>query len=222
MTLESFAHLATVVTLMILVYVQAKPAVNRWAAIRYLRWCHEFRDDLLATPREVRLDSWARRLSRAQRGVRRGFAFMLMRRVDPPQTRHPDVSAHPRRADDLITCRSWMDATRWWPRRCSCPNTTWRTRKSEDVPVSIGRSAVLVGVARGSENDALTTTSLVVKGFTEDGSALRHLARVRQPVTTIAACALKELRLASKVPQLPDTEIVAFNLDPEHPDLQDY
>ena len=82
MTLESFAHLATVVTLMILVYVQAKPAVNRWATIRYLRWCHEFPDDLLATPREVRLDSWARRLSRAQRGVRRGFAFMLMRRVD--------------------------------------------------------------------------------------------------------------------------------------------
>ena len=32
----------------------------------------------------------------------------------------------------------------------------------------------------------------------------------------------EELRRASKVPQLPDTEMVVINFDPEHPDLQDY
>ena len=54
MTLESFAHIATVVTLMMLVYVQAKPVINRWAIIRYLRCYYEFLDDIYITPKEVR------------------------------------------------------------------------------------------------------------------------------------------------------------------------
>ena len=53
MSLEAFAHIATVVTLMILVYVQAKPAINRWATIRYLRCYYEFLDDIYITPKGI-------------------------------------------------------------------------------------------------------------------------------------------------------------------------
>ena len=46
--MEAVAHVATVVALIILAYVHAKPSVNRWAAIRYLRKTYEVGlDDLL-------------------------------------------------------------------------------------------------------------------------------------------------------------------------------
>ena len=46
--LETFAHVAAVVALLILAYVHAKPAVNRSATIRYLRKSDEVElDDLL-------------------------------------------------------------------------------------------------------------------------------------------------------------------------------
>ena len=81
MSLEAFAHFATVVTLMILVYVQAKPAVNKWATIRYLRCFYEFHDDIFITPRESQRSSWAKRLRRAKRGTLRFAAFALMSRI---------------------------------------------------------------------------------------------------------------------------------------------
>ena len=82
MSLEAFAHIATVVTLMILVYVQAKPAINRWATIRYLRCYYEFLDDIYITPKESLYSSWSERLRRTKRGALRYSALALMRRVD--------------------------------------------------------------------------------------------------------------------------------------------
>ena len=84
-----------------------------------------------------------------------------------------------------------MDATLWWPRRCSFPNSTWRIEPSEDVPVSTSESAVLVDAALVSVNGDETITLGVVTGYTEAGYALQHPAKIGQQATTIAACALK-------------------------------
>ena len=82
MTLESFAHLATVVTLMILVYVQAKPTINRWATIRYLRYGYEFFDDFFVTPKEHQHSSWPERLRHAGRVTMRYVDLFLMPQAD--------------------------------------------------------------------------------------------------------------------------------------------
>ena len=221
MTLESFAHLATVVTLMILVYVQAKPAINRWAAIRYLRWCHEFRDDLLATPREVRLYSCARRLSRAQRGVRRGFAFMLMRRVDHlrldilmcqliRESRRPDHmpvmdGCDPLVAEALFVSKHYLED------------------KKERRRARIHRKVRCAGGC-GTRFGKRRHDHYFFGGEGLHGGWLCPTTPCKGQTTGDHYCGMcsEDRRLASKVPHLPDTEIVAFNLDPEHPDLQDY
>ena len=223
MTLESFAHLATVVTLMILVYVQAKPAINRWATIRYLRWCHEFRDDLLATPREVRLDSWARRLSRAQRGVRRGFAFMLMRRVDHlrldilmyqlvQESRRPDHmpvmdGCDPLVAEALFVSKHYLEDRK--DRR--------RARIHRRVHCA-GGCGTRFGKRRRDH--------YFFGGEGIYGGWLCPSTPCQGRTTGDHYCGmcLEELRRASEAPQLADTEMLMLDLQPhpEHPDLQDY
>ena len=51
MTLGDIGDLATVVALLILVYITAKPTVNRWATVKFLRAIHEATwDDFLTSP----------------------------------------------------------------------------------------------------------------------------------------------------------------------------
>ena len=110
MSLEAFAHIATVVTLMILVYVQAKPAINRWAAIRYLRCRYEFYDDLFVTPREFRGLSWAKRLRLIKRETLRFAAFALIRRADFLRLQNilPQLINESRRPDTTSAGNGWM------------------------------------------------------------------------------------------------------------------
>ena len=82
MSLEALGDIATVITLMILVYVQAKPTLKKWATIRYLRCHYEFTVDLCLTPEEARRLPAMERLRRARRGTLRFVAFVLMPRVD--------------------------------------------------------------------------------------------------------------------------------------------
>ena len=223
MTLEAFAHLATVVTLTILVYVQAKPAVNRWAAIRYLRCVYEFPEDILVTPKEALHMSWARRLRRATRGALRGFALALMRQVDHirldtlmrqlfQESRRPDhlpfmEGCDPLVAEALFVSRFHLEDRKEQRRkrthrkvRCAggCGTRFGKRRRDHDF---FG--------GEGIHGGWLCPTELCQKQATGD-----HYCGM----------CLEELRQASEVPQLPDTEIVPLDLSlrPEHPDLQDY
>ena len=59
------------------------------------------------------------------------------------------------------------------------------------MPVSTGESAVPVDAAHVSVNGDEITTLWVAAEYTEDGTAHQHLAKVGQPATITAACALK-------------------------------
>ena len=65
--LGAIGSAATTVALLILVYTQAKPAMNRWATVKYLRSYYELTFEDLITPEQARALPWARRLRRAWR-----------------------------------------------------------------------------------------------------------------------------------------------------------
>ena len=82
MTLEDGGDLATVAALLILVYVTAKPTLNRWAAVKFLRTYYEAPiEDFLTSdppeglPRKVRV-------ARSTRRIFRRFYHQLMTKVD--------------------------------------------------------------------------------------------------------------------------------------------
>ena len=65
--LGAIGSAATTVALLILVYTQAKPAMNRWPTVKYLRSYYELTFEDLITPEQARALPWARRLRRAWR-----------------------------------------------------------------------------------------------------------------------------------------------------------
>ena len=67
MQLADVAAVATVVALLILAYVQAKPAINRWATVKFLRIYRELHWDDLLTREQARELPWPRRLRRWRR-----------------------------------------------------------------------------------------------------------------------------------------------------------
>ena len=68
MQLADAAAVATVVALLILAYVHAKPAINRWATVKFLRFhCDVHGEDLL-TREQARQLPWRKRLRRSRRG----------------------------------------------------------------------------------------------------------------------------------------------------------
>ena len=223
MTLESFAHLATVVTLMILVYVQAKPAVNRWATIRYLRCWYEFRDDILVTPREVRRFSWARRLRRAQRRALRVSSFMLMRRVDcirshtlvdqlVQESRRPEHlpvmdGCDPSVAEALSMSRHYLEDKK-----------ERRRARSQNKVRCAGGCGTRFGKPR-HDHDFFGGEGL-------HGGWLCPTTPCKGQATGDHYCGmcLEERRQASEARRVADAKPIPIDLDAqsEHPDLQDY
>ncbi|MYI07508.1 MAG: hypothetical protein F4059_09405 [Gemmatimonadetes bacterium] len=67
MQLADAAAIATVVALLILAYVHAKPAINRWATVKFLRIYSEIQGDDLLTREQARALPWPRRLRRSRR-----------------------------------------------------------------------------------------------------------------------------------------------------------
>lgn len=80
MTLEAVGDLATVAALLILVYVQDKPAINRWATVRFLRGHYEIHPDDLVPIEPSRSLNWSRRLGRVRRSTMFRFAQTCMTR----------------------------------------------------------------------------------------------------------------------------------------------
>lgn len=219
MTLESFAQLATVVTLMILVYVQAKPAVNRWATIRYLRCCYEFFDDFFVTPKEYRHSSWTERLRHAARLALRYFALFLMPRADQsrlgvllpqlsrerqrPQHLPPLDGCDPLVAEALFVSRHHLEDR--------------RARVHKRV-VCAGGCGTRFGKRR-RDHDFLGGEGI-------HGGWLCPTTPCKGQSTGDHYCGmcLEELQQASGARRVPDAKVVPIDLDahPEHPDLQDY
>ena len=67
MQLADVAAVATVVALLILAYVRAKPAINRWATVKFLRIYSELHWDDLLTREQAKELPWPRRLRRWRR-----------------------------------------------------------------------------------------------------------------------------------------------------------
>ena len=77
MQLADVAAVATVVALLILAYVHAKPAINRWATVKFLRVYSELHWDDLLAPAQARALPWPRRLRRWWRNR----VFLLTQRL---------------------------------------------------------------------------------------------------------------------------------------------
>lgn len=77
MQLADVAAVATVVALLILAYVHAKPAINRWATVKFLRVYSEIHWDDLLAPERARALPLPRRLRR----WRRNRVFLLTQRL---------------------------------------------------------------------------------------------------------------------------------------------
>ena len=223
MSLEAFAHITTVVTLMILVYVQAKPAINRWATIRYLRCRYEFYDDIFVTPREFRGLSRAKRLRRIKRETLRFAAFALIRRADLlrlqnmiPQLinesrrpRHLPVTdgCDPLVAEALFLSKHYLEDRKDRRRarvhrrvRCAggCGTRFGKQRRDHDF---FGGEGIYGGWHCPSTPCQRRATGDHYCGM-----------------------CLEESRQASETPPLSDTKMILLDLEPhpEHPDLQDY
>ena len=223
MSLEAFAHIATVVTLMILVYVQAKPAINRWATIRYLRCYYEFLDDIYITPKESLHSSWPERLRRIKRGALRYGALALMRRVDHlrrdillPQLikerqrpQHLPVTdrCDPLVAEALFVSKHYLEDRK--DRR--------RARVHRRVRCAGGC---------GTHFRKRRQDHYFFGGEGIHGGWLCPMTPCQGLVTGDHYCGMcfKDRRQASEVPQLADTKMLVLDLQPhpEHPDLQDY
>lgn len=87
MQLADIAAVATVVALLILAYVHAKPAINRWATVKFLRIYSELHWDDLLTREQARELPWSRRLRR----WRRNRTFRLVQRL---MTRAHRIAEH--------------------------------------------------------------------------------------------------------------------------------
>ena len=77
MQLGDVAAIATVVALLILAYVHAKPAISRWATVKFLRIYSELHWDDLLTREQAREFPWPRRLRR----WRQNRTFRLVQRL---------------------------------------------------------------------------------------------------------------------------------------------
>ena len=80
--LEIAAALAAVLSLPLLTYTLAKPRVNRWAAVKFLRIYHEIDGDDLYTREQARSLPFRRRLRRWWRRVEHRSVQWLMTRHD--------------------------------------------------------------------------------------------------------------------------------------------
>ena len=109
MQLGDVAAVATVVALLILVYVHAKPAINRWATIKFLRIYSELHWDDLLAHEQARELPWPRRLRR----WRRNRTFRLVQRL---MTRAHRIAQHDL-VEQLGTAR---DRSELLPRPSDC------------------------------------------------------------------------------------------------------
>lgn len=82
MQLGDVAAIATVVALVILAYVHAKPAINRWATVKFLRIYSEMHWDDLLTREPARALPWPRRLRRWKRSRVFRLTHHLMTRAN--------------------------------------------------------------------------------------------------------------------------------------------
>ena len=87
MQLGEIAAVATVVALLILAYVHAKPAINRWATVKFLRVYSELHWDDLLTREQARELPWPIRLCR----WRRNRTFRLVQHL---MTRAHRIAQH--------------------------------------------------------------------------------------------------------------------------------
>ena len=110
MQLADVAAVATVVALLILAYIHAKPAVNRWAAVKFLRVYSELHWDDLLAPEQARALPWPRTLRR----WRRNRVFRL--------THHLMTRAHRIAQHDLLEqLRAALnDGSAFLPPRVNC------------------------------------------------------------------------------------------------------
>ena len=191
MQLGDVAAIATVVALLILVYVHAKPAINRWATVKFLRIYSELHwDDLLAREQARELP-WPRRLRR----WRRNRTFRLVQRL---MTRAHRIAQH-----DLVEQLSAaVDRSELLPRPSDCDPLVVEAatvakheheKRQARHRARIHRKVSASGVAApGTANDGRTTTSPVAAASKEDGSARRtSRASTNLPESTTAACAIE-------------------------------
>ena len=223
MSLEAFGGIATVVTLMILVYVQAKSAINRWATIRWLRCYYEFHDDIFVTPKDSRRLSWAQRLRRIKRGTFRFIAFFLMRRVDHLRSHillHQLIkeSRRPKHLSVTDGCDPLVAEALFVSKHYMADRKDRRRARVHRRVHCAGRCGTRFGKRRRDH--------YFFGGEGIHGGWLCPATPCQGRATGDHYCGmcLEERRQASEAPQLADTEIVALDLrpHPEHPDLQDY
>ena len=82
MPLETIGTLASVATLVVVLYIQVKPAVNRWATVRYLLLSSEIHVYDLLTREQARSLSRTILIRRLRRGVQYLLYQYLMTRAD--------------------------------------------------------------------------------------------------------------------------------------------
>ena len=223
MSYEALGVTATVVTLMILVYVQTKPAINKWATIRYLRCHYEFDLDIFLTPGEARGLPLVERLRRSLRAILRFIAWALMPRADHirldtllPQLykesrrlRHlpPTDGCDPSVAEALFMSKNLKE---------------YRQDRARDRVHKNVRCAGDCGTRFGKRRQDHDFWG----GEGTYGGWLCPTTHCRDQPTGDHYCGmcLNDLRQSSREPQLADTQVHMMDLDPhpEYPDLQDY
>ena len=116
MQLADVAAVATVVALLILAYVQAKPAINRWATVSFLRIYSELHWDDLLTREQAKELPWPRRLRRWKRNRIFHFVQHLMTRAHRITNTTSSSNLAPY-STTRSSCRYRPTATRWWLKR---------------------------------------------------------------------------------------------------------
>ena len=185
------------ISLLLLLYIQTKPLVNRWAARRYLHLTYTLELHDLLTPEQARRLSWRYRLRHRRRrwGHRCYQRLMtLVQRVKAPQF-----------IDAFETARSRMvDA--WAPDDVEFPSHLTEQDRGivlEAAAISHVReqkqrmrrhrvSTAQAAAGPDSANDAQTTTSAEAAASRAAGAATlqAHAASSRQGITS-AECALR-------------------------------
>ena len=193
MQLGDVAAIATVVALLILAYVHAKPAINRWATIRFLRIYSELHWDDLLTREQARELFWPRRLRR----WRWNRSFRLVQRL---MTRAHRIA----QLELLEQLSAAVDRSELLPRPPDCDplvveaatvakheHEKRRARHRARMNASTGMWSASGVAAPDTANDGRTTTSPVAAASMEDGSARRtSRASTNLPESTTAACAI--------------------------------
>ena len=223
MSSEAVGVTAAVVTLMILVYAQTKPAVNKWATIRYLRCRYEFDLDIFLTPGEARGLSLMERLRRALRTALRFIAWALIpragrTRLDTLLSQLYRESRRPRHLPPTDGCDPSVAEALF-------VSKDLREYRQDRARIRVHKKVRCAGGCdtrfgkRRRDHDFWGGEGIY-------GGWLCPTTPCRDQPTGDHYCGmcLNELRQLSQVPQLADTQVHLVDLDPhpEHPDLQDY